>query len=352
VGRRASFAALVVVALSAFVATGACSSVPELRFVDGDASAVEGGVDARVVDPNCKKTGPEICDDGIDNDCNGDVDCQDSACTARFSCEDAPAGWTAVGFSARDRPDCRSGETRSDLRVVSGDGSATCTCSCNAVGGSCASNNFALRLTTENTCNVAPTTANIPPNAGGCSPLGSSFNVPGGAFARITAVAPSSCAANATPSGGSLTSGRLCQAQRFGTGCAPNQVCAPRPAGGLNSCVTKTGTNACPTGFGTRSTAGAVGTDGRTCTGCQCAPPTPCSGGSVSVYDGSMCKTNGAFQGAEGITASCAATSDSGFSATHFRSTPATGGCGGTPTTQPTPGGALTFTEQRTVCCK
>lgn len=350
--RRASFACLVVVSLGAFVATGACGSVPDLRFDDGDASGIEGGLDGRVVDPNCKSTGREICDDGIDNDCNGDVDCQDRACSPAFSCQDAPPGWTAVGFAATEHPDCPFGATTADLRVVGGDGGASCTCSCSAVGGSCGTKNFALTLTTESTCSVAPTTANIPPNAGNCTPLGASVNVPGGAFAKIAAAPPASCSATAIPSGGSLTNGRLCQAQRFGTGCAPNQVCAPRPSNGLNRCVTKTGTDACPTGFDKRSTAGAIGTDGRTCTGCACAPPTPCSGGSVSVYDGSMCKTVGSSQGATGITGSCAATSDSGFSATHFKSTPATGGCAGTPTTPATPGGALTFTEQRTVCCR
>ena len=173
--RRASFISLFLgslVSLSAIVSTGACGSVPDLRFDDGDAgniSAGEGGVDARRdVDPNCKKTGPEICDDGIDNDCNGDVDCQDSACGG-FSCQDAPAGWTAVGFAAAERPSCPSGESESDLKVVSGDGSATCACSCNAVGGSCATNDFALKLTTENTCGVAPTMANIPPSAANCT---------------------------------------------------------------------------------------------------------------------------------------------------------------------------------------
>ena len=356
--RRASFISLFLgslVSLSAIVSTGACGSVPDLRFDDGDAgniSAGEGGVDARRdVDPNCKKTGPEICDDGIDNDCNGDVDCQDSACGG-FSCQDAPAGWTAVGFAAAERPSCPSGESESDLKVVSGDGSATCACSCNAVGGSCATNDFALKLTTENTCGVAPTMANIPPSAANCTALGASINVPGGAFAKIAGVPPASCAASASPTGGLLTSGRLCQANRFGTGCAPDQVCAPKPSKGINGCVTKTGADACPAGFGKRSTAGAVATDGRTCTGCVCAPPAPCSGGSVSVYDGSMCKTNGVSQGATGITGACAATSDSGFTATHFKSTPAVGGCAGTPTTPATPGGALTFTEQRTVCCR
>jgi hypothetical protein len=70
----------------------------------------------------------------------------------------------------------------------------------------------------------------------------------------------------------------------------------------------------------------------------------------VSIYDSSMCKTLGASQGAVNIGSSCAATSESGFLATHFKSTPAGGGCAQTPTTQPTPG-KVSFTEPRTVCC-
>ncbi len=346
--RRASSLSLVGLALGAIAVAGACGAVPDLHFADDDGGpGVEGGLDAkRDVDPNCKKTGPEICDDGIDNDCNGDVDCQDAACTPTFSCQDAPAGWTAVGFAAEARPGCPTGTAPTDLQAVSGDGSASCTCTCGAAGASCGGN-LTLTLTTENTCAVSPTIASVPVN-GNCTQLPSNVNLPTGAFGRT---APASCAPIAAVKGGALTSGRLCQAARFGGGCGPGQLCAPKPTtAGLDACVAKIGSQACPAGFGRRSTAGLTGTDARTCTGCACAAAV-CSGGIISVYDNNMCKTVGGRRGATGITETCAATNDSGFTATHFTSTAATGNCG-TPTSQAAPGGALTLTDQRTLCCK
>ena len=85
----------------------------------------------------------------------------------------------------------------------------------------------------------------------------------------------------------------------------------------------------------------------------MCANPTPCSGGSVSVYDGAMCKTVGQGKGATGINGSCADATDDDFTASHFTASPPTGGCGTTPATKATPGpGKLSFANERTVCCK
>lgn len=71
----------------------------------------------------------------------------------------------------------------------------------------------------------------------------------------------------------------------------------------------------------------------------------------MSLYDGSMCKLVGASHGSD-VASVCAATSDSNFTATHFKSTPPQGGCSGTTPTAPATPGTLTFTDERTVCCK
>ena len=341
-------------ALGASMAFGGCSSLPDLHF-DADASVLfpEGGNSEGGIDPNCKRTGPEICNDGIDNDCNGQVDCQDFACRQQgVSCQDVPAGWTAVSFSATAHPSCPAGAVTVNLKVAAGDSTATCMCSCNAVGGACTTGNYTVSSASDGACAVTPTTTTVPLNAGGCTSLNSSITLSTRAMATPP-TAPTSCAL-LSGLNGALTDGRLCQSQGTGGGCGANQVCAGRSTmgGALASCVTMNGRNACPLEFPKRSTVGTDATDTRACSGCACAPPTPCSGGSVSLYDNSMCKTNGMFKNADGITSTCDALApSSGFTATHFKSTPPTGGCG-SPTSQGTVTGDVSFVNERTVCCK
>ena len=339
-------------------ATVACSSVPELNFVDDDGGVVlpDGAVVPRDggdagIDPNCKKTGVEICDDGIDNDCNGATDCQDTACGA-FSCQDAPPDWTAVEFAAAARPACPASTAANDLRVSAGDGTASCTCSCTPVGGACTSGTYAVTTSGENMCSTAAATRNVAVNTGNtCTALSSDLPV-AGFVVRALPVGPTSCNPAASING-PITNGRVCQVGQVGKGCGTNQVCAPKPPAGLSSCITKTGANVCPAGFTKRSTAGTAEDDQRTCTGCACAAPTGCTGGSVTLFESSMCKTNGANSDRADIGTSCAgAAPTSVFVASHFKSTPPTGGCSGTPAAPAVPGGTLTFTDQRTLCCK
>jgi hypothetical protein len=174
-------------------------------------------------------------------------------------------------------------------------------------------------------------------------------NVPVGAFAKITHAAPTSCAANSGPMN-KASGGRMCQLPPS-SACAAGLACAPSAVKGFQSCVTKPGANDCPADYPNKNTAGTSADDSQTCLGCACGAPTACTGGTVSLYDGSMCKAVGSNHGAVNIGTGCAATSDSGFTGTHFKSTPAAGGCSQTPTTQPTPG-KVTFADQRTVCCR
>lgn len=335
--------------LSAASAVSGCSSVPELRF-DGEGGIPEGGVfPDGAPDPNCKSTGSEICDDGLDNDCDGKIDCADNNCTAGFACEDAPAGWTSIAFAPAAAPACAASAAASDLKVAAGDGSASCSCSCAGGGGSCATGAFTVTGSGESTCAVAPVTGNVPAN-GNCLALPTPFATQ--PFLRVTPPAPpTACTPSATVNG-PITSGRQCQAARFGTGCAANQVCAPKPAAMMANCITKPGKDVCPSGFTKRSTAGTAATDNRSCSGCTCNAPVPCTGGTVSVYGNDGCKTNGNFDGAENIGAACATSQpDTGFTATHYKTTPPTGGCG-TPATPATAAGGLSFTGERTVCCR
>lgn len=339
---RASFGLLI--GFTLVVCGIACSSLPDLRFDEG---GIEGGVADGPAGP-CVPSGSEICDDGIDNDCNGEIDCRDGSCSQGFRCADVPAGWTAVAFASATTPACAPSTAGTDLEVAAGDGTAACACTCAGAGGSCATGNFTVTLSAEATCGIGTTTG-VVPKSGNCVALGVSINVQ--SYGRIApVVGPTSCTPTPAVSG-ALTAGRLCQAPRSGAGCDADEVCAPRAANGFETCITKPGKNVCPPGFSKRSTAGTSAVDARTCTGCTCGAPTACVGGKVSLYGNSMCKTQGANDGAEGIDSACDGLDpDEGFTATHYESTPPSGGCG-MPTSPGTAGGTLTFVDERTVCC-
>ena len=127
--RRSSLAFAVV----AFTVV-ACSSLPELTFDDGDAGGSEGGggegggggdggVDAKPDTAGCVKTGAEICDDGIDNDCNGTADCADPACGAGSRVSRLRSGRLGARRVRRDAPPaCPVSYTPTDLKVLNGAG--------------------------------------------------------------------------------------------------------------------------------------------------------------------------------------------------------------------------------------
>ena len=349
--------AATLLALTASMASGGCSSLPDIRF-DEDASALfpsEGGSFEGGIDPNCKRTGQEVCGDGIDNDCNGRTDCQDFTCRQQgFSCQDVPNGWTAVSFSATSHPGCPDGTTSIDLKVSAGDGmTAACNCSCKGVGGSCATGSFTVNSANDGACSTMPTTTSVPVNGTACTAIGTDIVLANRAMI-IEPTAPTSCSVTSAVDG-ALTDGRLCQAQNGGStgGCDTNQICARGGTQGLATCITKSGKSACPDGFPKRSTAGTDATDSRSCNGCACAAPTPCTGGSVSLYESSMCKTFGSFQHADNIGTSCSTLSpDTSFTAAFFKSTPPTGGGCSALTDQGTVTGGVSFMDERTVCCR
>lgn len=348
---------------------GACSSVPEVTFGSGagtdsssssSGNASSSGTPAdgpRDVVPDCTANRPELCDDGIDNDCNGKIDCADEACRPVSECVDpAPAGWTLISFSDATRPPCATGyEAPVDLKVVDGTGQGNCTCDCNptVAGEACTNGNFAVVIDTSNACGAAPVNAK---HSTSCSQLANNIVVPvnNGFGEAAPPPGPSACDATTTVAASPVSLGKSCNVApgtRLGKGCStPAQQCAPK-ATGFRLCITKPGMDACPAPYTSRRTAGTEAVDTRACNACTCEPK-GCSG-SIELFSEVDCTVGGNKRSTGAIDSTCGAVNGN-FTAIRYKSTLSApqNGCGvqGTFTNAMT--GNIAWTEQRTVCCK
>jgi len=357
--RRSSLA----FAVAAFTVV-ACSSLPDLTFDDdagssGEGGGGEGGVDAKPdTAPSCVKTGPEICDDGIDNDCNGMADCADPACGTYACVTSAPAGWDLVAFAETAPPACPTSYTSTDLKVLNGSAAVTCPCTCTGSGGSgptCAGATTAITTGDDAACAAAQTTANLNSNTGlaACTAIGTDLllgSVGSTGFGKVTPPAgPLACTPAASTTKTNTTDGRACTPPTSAAaGCDATTRCLPK-APGFTMCISKTGPQTCPGGFTKTRRAGTTASDTRACTLCSCNK-TACAT-NVTLWSNSMCNAKTSIFTAPSDTACAApqAVSDTNYTAKFYTST-STGGCAvGTPAT---PTGELTFGGERTVCCK
>lgn len=336
----ASAAAAAVIGVGTLIA--ACGLVidPDVlvarRTDDAGVTGNENGGDAGEANASCKPTGAEVCDDGIDNDCNGQVDCADAACTAGFECQDLPpAGWVPVLLAESARPSCPAGHTPTDVRVLQGDGAIACACTC---GGGCDAT-ITLTASSELGCTAAPTTVTFQANTTKCT--SQSFDLPGG-FSNATA-GSATCAAMDTPTKSDLTNGRTCTPpERAGGGCQNAQRCLPKTTG-FASCIAKAGKSTCPaTAFTKQRRSGTTANDERACTGCSCSS-TPCDV-ELELWTHPVCQGSAGIK----ITSTCAANGTLDNAKAYMSKV--TGGC--TQATPSTPLGAIVFENEQTLCCK
>lgn len=304
-------------------------------LVSGNAGAPVIGVEAG---SSCTPTGPEVCNDGIDNDCNGSTDCADPACSEGFTCVDAaPEGWTLVLLAERQRPACPPGYPAStDVQVLPGDSAFTCTCDC---GNNCGAA-ITLTTSTDATCAtpIGSDTFQIDPTK--CTTK--ALDLPSG-FSSATSGSAACTAKDTVTSKADLLDGRTCGAPpRVGEGCPGSLRCVPK-ATGWRTCVVKMGPSACPEAVFTRPwRSGTAADDQRTCTGCSCDAK-PCSV-ELELWSHPVCQGPASVT----VTSSCAANGASD-NLKSYKST-ATNGC--TPATPSTPQGSIVFQNEQTICCK
>jgi hypothetical protein len=258
----------------------------------------------------------EDCLDGLDNDDDGKVDCEDPKCAPDYECVGAiPVGWGDFGYAGLYRGTAAPPNCPADLptTVYTGDtgldwSNANCSaCGCSAAQGQdcelvadldpSKAGQQPIQVANQ-PCGMAATqlsTLTVPAAwsgvcfhsenlAGGQTCVGSPCNA--SVTAAGTIVTGGSC--NATggvpnkPPATFTVHGKACRVTRQGKGCPTGEVCLPKPQGNFEPrvCIGKTGDEACPAPFVTKSLLYDDFDDTRGCTGCSCGAP---SGGSCEL---------------------------------------------------------------------
>ena len=252
----------------------------------------------------CKKTGStENCFDGIDNDCNGLIDCADPACDATVAqcvALDATAapiglltgvGAGACGTAGYDQPTAifANPNQLSCTTVIAGKG-----CSCTAGPVTCSTTLSGFKTLAECTGDTSSgesagsfvtgqdkncTAAGVPPWT--LDTNGDIFGIGATTFVAT----PADCTPSGTPNTPTYTFGTnatFCGTQKVGGGCSAGQVCVPATgAGGLCQLFDGKKTT-CPGGAPAQPYyTGVSGTV--TCGACTCGTPVGASCDAVTL---------------------------------------------------------------------
>ncbi len=336
---------------------GGCANISGLSSLDIDTDEGDSGTapDVRVdviadaipeAAPVCQKTETD-CTDGIDNDCNGKTDCEESSCTQNgYACADEVAGGEFGWYAASARPACPGTSTATDLVTSVGAVASSCSCSCtvlatcpatttldNDENTSCTTINNTRTLTLDNACHAA------------------TFDI------QVAAKTPSlsagtSCNAKSTLPTLSPTNGRICKSQlpKGGGGCGTGKACLPiTPVPSFKACMIVPANATCPSTWPNASTVGTGINDQRTCGSCGCSASGGCTG-TVSFYS-----SNNACQGNPLATVTLGVCAPTGLNATTIGSYKATtsnqgASCSNSSPTVPLQGSA-SLSGQMSLCC-
>ena len=313
---------------------------------DGGGDLGDGGGDLAAVDmtpaPDLAHCVPvaENCFNGVDDDCDGHVDCDDSDCTAVAVCVPDVTGSFAVGTTLDPVSLCP--QSYSSLEVVMSGLTAAPNCS---TGCTCGVTCFTQLYNFNSNC---PDTDNenqfsLTDNVSCHTWPATSWN---GTLDVHELATPASCqkgGAGVVPTSSWAAQKRFCAASVQGTGCAAGNICVPVTPG--PKCEIAAGAQTCDPGYNAVSGPWYTGlTDTRSCN-CSCGAPTGNCGTTVTLYSDTACAAGGT---------SFAATAQNNFFCTaggSFRSSriAAAPTCGA-PVYNPE-SGALTPTGAQTLCC-
>ena len=305
----------------------------------------------------CIPGSDEICDNGIDDNCDGLIDCADPQCSATgWKCVEPPSdGWNGpVALSDRagtTAAPCASSYTLDLFTVFDNPtaAAADCVCTCDTPTGSKCSDAKAV-YSGDPTCGTCATPGDLPQSNQCAAP------VICGQIPHVKVLPPpasgGTCTPQQTPTIASPTWGKvghICGHSPNSGGCSAAAWCAPpAPANFAGSCVTSPGDRACPTpGFTQKFVYFDSVIDTRACTDCTCGSPTGVTcGGTFSIFDQPGCTSTATSTFTMSTT--CYPLKQTTQSIVASALTPVGGSC------IPQPGtgtGGVAPTNPRTVCC-
>lgn len=312
----------------------------------GDSAAGDGG--APTQGPCAATKGPEVCDDGIDNDCNGLTDCSDPACGSYECNPTIPTGWTPVAYNPGSPTGCPSGYP-SAVDAKRAPSSNTCSCTCTPTSGSCGGGIVSFVPGTMLTCTNGQPVA-LAASDGACGVPSSTLSVTGLAQVKITAPAPpAACSGNPGTTLPPIEDRRYCAGPtRAGLGCSKNGACVPRTPSPYDSCIMKDGVQTCPSGYSNSRRLGTAPVDTRACGGsCTCSPSS--CGGKVELYTSANCSGGKAIEHAANDKCEAGGNLTS-FTAGSYKYVVGSGnGCSATTLTPIN--GDIKFASEKTICC-
>jgi hypothetical protein len=333
----------------------------------GDASVSEGG-DAAVeasgmgdAGDACKPT--EDCTNGIDDNCNGLVDCADPACTtAGFACTAAtvPAGWTYVAFSGKTRPVCPAMYGTEQAVISSVGGAAdSCGCTCAGSAATCGGTATYYQYTSPGACVTNQTPVTLDVNNGACSGVSTSvtandfYQLYYGSTAQAQQAACSGTGMITAAPAPTFNAGATCVGpSQLGAGCTAG-ACAPPTGTVFAGCIEHSGDMACPTFGFTQQTLVSTGTPGwtdkRTCGDCPCATSLSCGTVSnVALFANGTCAGGASYN----INTGCQEPTSGAGIGSYVVSYASSGSASCQPTGSAAPGGSVTLDANvETICC-
>jgi hypothetical protein len=226
----------------------------------------------------------EVCNNGVDDDGDGNIDCADSDCNAYVCAPDAPTGWSGP-VAIRDdlstnSPACSGPYLNNSFkggRQVNCPPHTCGACTCGAGGIACSTPTIFHWAANDPSCSGKQQPSL---SAAGCNTI-DGFYKTDAPLPQAGATCSPQRAADNKPSPSYARTGLACSgATSGGGGCATGNKCLPVPTAPLEGklCVFSPGDVPCPGGYNANRRVYYKNiTDGRTCTACTCDSPV-CAG--------------------------------------------------------------------------